>query len=167
MNRYPETIAAPPLQLGEIITARVHRAMPMGGWAEPQILGTGDLVVNTGRIFLAQRIGADVNSPMAHLAVGTNNAGPALANTLVTGEVSRKPLAVNSALVNNIYTAVATWGGSADSVTSLNLQEGGLFNHASSGEGTMFQRVIYSPVILANSDLLSLTLETNVGSNTI
>lgn len=168
MNRYPETIvAAPPLQIGERVTVRLERAMPLGGWAEPEEICVEDLVVNNGRIFLAQRIGLDINSPMAHMAVGTVATAPALANTTLTGEVDRKALAVNSALVNNVYTSVATWGGSADSVTSVDLQEGGLFNHASSGQGTMFQRVTFASVILANSDLLSLTLETNVGSNTI
>ena len=92
---------------------------------------------------------------------------PGLTDTTLTGEVNRKILSTNSAITNNIYTAVATWGGSADSITSVDLQEAGLFNSTLSAQGTMFQRVTFASVILANSDLLQVTLETNVGSNTI
>lgn len=156
------------LHIGEDITIEVYRPLVSGGYPQAgQKIDVEDLITNAGRIYLAQRIGADVNSPMAHMAVGTVSTAPALADTQVTGEVDRKALSTNTAQTNNIYTAVATWGGAADSVTSLDIQEAGLFNHANSGQGTMFQRVTFASVILANSDLLKLTLETNVGSNTI
>jgi hypothetical protein len=167
MTQRQETIVQPPLGIGENIKVDVIRGLPAGGFAEPQALEVDDLVVNNGRVFLAQRIGLDVNSPMGDMAVGTVATAPGLTDTQLTGEVDRKVLSTNSALVNNIYTAVATWGGSADSVTSLDLQEAGLFNSTLSGQGTMFQRVTFASVILANSDLLQVTLETNVGSNTI
>lgn len=156
------------VRLGETITVEIFRGRADGYAAEPdEVIDNEDLVVNAGRIYLAQRIGANVNSPMAHMAVGTVSTAPALANTTLTGEVARKALSTNSAQTDNIYTAVSTFGGDADSVTSLELVEAGIFNHASSGEGTMFQRVTFAAVTLADSDLFKITLQTNVGSNTI
>lgn len=168
MNKPLTTIAAsPPIMLKEEVYVRVHRHIPSGGYQIPKLVDAYDLIVNNGRVFLAQRIGANVNSPMAHMAVGSGSTATALANTALVSESARKALAVNSALTNNVYSAVSTFGGNADSVTSVVLQEAGLFNHASSGQGTMFQRVTYASVTLADSDLLSITLQTNVGSNTI
>jgi len=163
-----------PLTLQEIVRVELIKAMPEGGYADPAALDVDDLIVNNGRIFLARRIaGGDAQTPpgsaMAYMAVGTVSTAPTLVDSLLTGEVAggRKALAANSANVDNIYTAVCTWGGVADSVTSFDLVEAGIFNHASSGQGTMFQRVTFAAVTLADSDLLKITLETNVGSNTI
>jgi hypothetical protein len=131
-----------------------------------------DLIVNNGRIFIARRIaGGDTQtapgSAMAYMAVGTATTAAALTDTTLPGEIKRKALAVNSALTNNIYTAVATYGGAAESIQSIAITEAGVFNHANSGQGTMMQRVTFAAVTLADSDLFRITLETNVGSNTI
>jgi hypothetical protein len=159
------------LGLREIVKAELYRASAEGGWSDPHDLEVEDLIVNNGRIYIARRIaGGDTTtgaSAMAYMAVGTVSTAATLVDSLITGEVDRKALATNSAETANIYTAVATWGGAADSVTSLNIVEAGVFNHASSGEGTMLQRVTFAAVTLANSDLLKITLQTNVGSNTI
>ncbi len=126
-----------------------------------------DLIVGTGRIYIAKRMGpvssADVN-PLNWMAVGTVSTAPASGDTTLTGEVKRKALSVASVLATNIFTAVCTFGGAADSVSSLVIQEAGLFTSASSGLGTMVQRVTFGSVTLADSDLLKVQLETNVGS---
>jgi|SRR3990170_819926 len=131
-----------------------------------------DLIVNAGRIFLARRIaGGDSQTPpgsaMAYMAVGTATAAPALTDTTLPGEIKRKVLSTNSAITNNEYTAVATYGGFADTIQSIAITEAGVVNHANSGQGTMLQRVTFAAVTLANSDLLKVELITNVGSNTI
>lgn len=159
------------LTLREIVRAELFRALPEGGYAAPQSMEVTDLIVNNGRIYIARRIaGGDATtgaSAMAYMAVGTVSTAATLTDSTLTGEVDRKALATNSAQTNNIYTAVATWGGAADTVTSLQIVEAGIFNHANSGQGTMMQRVTFATVTLADSDLLKVTLETNVGSNTI
>lgn len=164
-----ETQVKNSLAIGETIRVSVERAAPSGGWAQPEDVQGHDLIVNPGRIYIAQRIsgGDTVASAMAHIAVGTVSTAAALTNSTVPGEVARKATAINSATTDNVWTAVATFGGNADSVTSLSLVEAGVFNHAASGNGTMMQRVTFASVVLADSDILSLTLETNVGSNTI
>lgn len=161
------------LLLKEIVKVDIFRGGKGFYSAEPdETPSVEDLIVNNGRIFLARRIAggdgqAAPGSAMAYMAVGTASTAAALTDTTLTGEVLRKALAVNSALTNNVYTAVNTFGGAADSITSLQIQEAGVFNHASSGQGTMFQRVTFATVTLADSDLLRVTLETVVGSNTI
>ena len=70
-------------------------------------------------------------------------------------------------LFRSVYTNITTFGGAADSITSVVLREAGIFNHAGSGNGTMFQRVTYAAVTLADSDLFSITMQTVVGSRTI
>ena len=164
-----KTVARNPLSIFDYAEINVHRARRDGSYYvdenERQIVE--DLITNNGRVFLAQRIGLDVNSPMAHMAVGTMTTAAALTDAIVSGEVARNALAVNSALTNNEYTATTTFAGDADSVTSVALTEAGLVNHATSGEGTLFQRVVFAAVTLAASDFLNITLKTNVGSNTI
>ena len=155
------------LGLKEVITVEVFRHRPEGGYyAKPELIQAEDLIVNTGRIHLAKRIvgGDTVSSAMAYMAIGSGSTAPALTQTTLVHEVARKAFASEST-TNNVWSAVNTFGGAADGVTSIQIVEAGIFNHASSGE--MFQRVTFAAVTLANSDLLKLTLQTNVGSNTI
>lgn len=151
------------LMLKETIEAKVIRA---DGSVEN--MAVQDLIVTAGRTYLAKRIagGDSVASAMAYMAVGTVTTAATLNNTTLSGEVGRKGLAVNSTVAgDNVYSAVATWGGAADSITSLALTEAAITNHASSGQGTMFQRITFAAVTLANSDFFHLTMNTNVGSS--
>lgn len=158
------------LGIGEILKGEIFRAKTSGYSQDAdETICMNDLITNLGRIYIAARMAsvadATVNSLMSHMAVGTVSTAAALANTLVTGEVARNALDISA--TSNIVSCVATFGGAADSVTSLSLVEAGIFNHATSGTGIMMQRVTFAAVVLANSDIFKLTLETNVGSNTI
>ncbi len=157
------------LSLKEIVRAEIYRAQPDGGYPEaPDELDVVDLITTAGRTYLAKRINAGdaVASGMAYMAIGINTAAPTLGDTLVGSECLRKALAIASTIAgNNVWTAVCTFGGAADAITSKELHEAGILNHASSGQGTLFQRVTFSTVTLADSDLLKITLETNVGSS--
>lgn len=153
------------LGLQEIVKAEIYRGLGEAGFAPPEEICVGDLITTAGRVWLAQRIAADVGSPMGWMAVGTVTTAAALGDTTLTGEIKRKALSTNSAITNNVYTAVMTIGGAADSVTSIAITEAGIFNNPNSGVGVMFQRVTFAAVTLANSDLLKITLETNVGSS--
>lgn len=157
------------LMLREIVRVGIRRAIETGGYMPEIECEGGDLIPNSGRIFLARRIsGFDTaNSPMRYMAIGTAVATPALGDTTLPGEIKRKASGVYSAQANNLYTNICTFGGAADSVQSIQIAEAGIFNHANSGFGTLFQRVTFPAVTLANSDILRLTLETLVGSNTI
>lgn len=160
-----ETIVKVPLRARW--TKEVYRARPEGGWHPPEIETLiPNLIVSNGMDYLASRIGSravGTNSTMSAIAVGTVSTAATLNQTAVTGEVDRK-LFGSTSLNGNIWILVNTWGGSADSVTSVNMQEAGVLNSAVSGAGVMFQRVVYASVVLANSDLLKLQIETTVGS---
>lgn len=161
-----QTLTGDALTLREIVSAHVYRAKPEGGYAEPAAVCVGDLIPTVGRTHIAQRMTGDdtVSSKMNYMAVGTGTTAGSLGSTNIGGEVKRKALAVYSA-TNNLVTAVATFGGAADTVTSLQIGNAALFNHANSGNGTMMQIVQFATVTLADSDLLSITLQTNVGSS--
>lgn len=166
MKDHRNAVSAEALGLQEIVRAEIYRGTG-GPYSEApdEEICVNDLIVTAGRTWLAKRIGLDTGSAMAYMAVGTTSTAAALGDTTLAGEVKRKALSTNSAITANVYTAVMTLGGSADSVSSIAITEAGLFNHASSGQGTMFQRVTFAAVTLANSDLLKITLETNVGSS--
>lgn len=169
MTKHIFTNASPDaLVLKEVVKAEVFRPLPGGGYPEEpsDVLCVGDLIVATGRAYLAQRIrsGDTVASAMNYMVVGTVTTAATLTDTLVTGEVLRKVLSYGSAS-NNVFSAVATFGGAADSLTGIALTEAGITNHAGSGMGTLYQRVTFSAWTPAASDLLKLTLQTNVGSS--
>jgi hypothetical protein len=166
MKDQRNAVSAEALGLQEIVKAEIYRGLG-GPYSETpdETICVNDLITTAGRTWLAKRIGLDTGSAMAYMAVGTVSTAAALGDTALSGEVKRKILSTNSAISANVYTAVMTLGGAADSVSSIAITEAGLFNHASSGQGTMFQRVTFASVTLAGSDLLKITLETNVGSS--
>ncbi len=161
------------LGLAEVVKAEVFRGHRGYYAKEPdESLAVTDLIVNTGRIYIAKRMSAGdtVASLMNYMAIGSGTAAAALTDGSTPGlygEIKRKALAVFSAQTNNIVTAVCTFGGTAETIQSIAITEAGLANHANSGQGDLMQRVTFASVTLANSDLLKLTLQTNVGSNTI
>jgi hypothetical protein len=157
------------LRLLEIVKAEIYRGKPDGYSAEPdESVEPVDLITTAGRVWLAKRIASDsaVVSAMAYMAIGSGSTAPALGDTTLVKEVKRKILSTNTtAAGDNVYTAVATFGGFADTIQSIAIVEAGILNHASSGNGTLFQRVTFASVTLADSDLLKITLQTNVGSS--
>lgn len=164
------------LMIKEVVTAHIYRGH-RGFYSErpDETVCVNDLIVTTGRQYIARRIaGGDAQtapgSAMAYMVIGSGATAPALTDGSTPGlygEILRKALSTNSAGITaaNIYTAVATFGGASDAVQSIAIQEAGIANHASSGQGTLLQRVTFSSVTLAASDLLKITLETNVGSS--
>ena len=157
------------LRLLEIVKAEIYRGKPEGYSESPdETVCVNDLITTAGRTWLARRIASDssVVSAMAYMAIGSGSTAPALGDTTLVREVKRKLLSTNSTIDNNnVYTAVATFGGFADTIQSIAIVEAGILNHANSGNGTLFQRVTFASVTLADSDLLRITLQTNVGSS--
>ena len=100
---------------------------------------------------------------MSATAVGTISTAATLTDATIAGEVARK-LFGSVSLNANTWIQVTTFGGGADSVTSVVLREAGTLNSVNSNVGEMFQRVVYAGVTLADSDFLKLQLETKVGS---
>src|SRR5437867_3969877 len=167
--RSDETVVGDPFAISGVVTVEVwHETDPSsraGHYDRPpdERAQYHNLVVTTGRQFLARRIAgnADQTAPgsiMAWMAVGTGTIAPALTDGTTPGlygEIKRKALSTNTAGLTavNIYTAVATYGGAAETIQSVAITESGIFNHVGSGQGTEFQRVTFASVTLADSDL--------------
>lgn len=165
MQQVIETAVAP-FPLHGRWTKTVWRTMPDLSvvMAEQEIVE--NLIVNNGMNYLAAYVGSQAvgtNSRMSYTAIGTVSTAASLTDSTLTGEIKRKAYDVTT-LNGNVWTVINTWGGSADSITSASIVEAGTFNHASSAQGVMFQRVTFSSVVLANSDFLSLQIDTTVGS---
>jgi len=147
-------------------TKEIYRARPEGGWYPPEISVVPNLIVNNGMDYLADRIGSRTtgsNSTMSVVCVGTVTTAATLTNASITGEVKRK-LFDSTSRNGNIWIYVNTFGGAADTITSVQIAEAGTLNSATSGTGVLFQRVVFATVVLADSDFLKLQVETTVGS---
>lgn len=175
MTKPPETFTVQDLPLvlfgqAKIELFRGHR----GYYPElpDEVFTVKNLVPNVGRTYIAKRMagGDAVASVMAYMALGSGTTAPALTDGSTPGlygEIKRKATAVYSAITNNVVTMVATFGGAAETIQSIAITEAGGFNHASSGQGTAAFRVTWAGNTLADSDLLKITHESNIGSSTI
>lgn len=102
------------------------------------------------------------------LLVGSASASPALTDSQSSfGEVSRKSM-ISQAQSREWFFGVATWGGAADSITSVTLNCGGLTIGTSSlATSFIMNRVNGLGVTLGNSDFLNLTVRVRVGSHDV
>lgn len=106
------------------------------------------------------------NTPaVAFIGIGTFAATSSLGSANF-GEVDRKAILALASSVEWIY-GVATWGGAADSITSVDIGAGALLNHTNSGSGYVFNIVTDLSTVLANSDFLHLTARIRVGSHAL
>ena len=110
-----------------------------------------NLVVQTGRDYIAQRLISDSDGPMTHMAVGTSNAAAALADTALGTELTRQAFDT-ATRVNNVTTFVTTY---APGAATGALTEAGIFN-ASSG-GIMLCRTEFNVVNKAADDTMVIT----------
>jgi hypothetical protein len=112
-----------------------------------------NLVVTTGKNFVASRMAGTSSSVMSHMAIGTDSTAASAGDTSLGSESAR--VALTSTTVNNndvVYVATFPAGtpSSAAAVT-----EAGIFN-ASSG-GTMLCHTVFSVINKGTSDSLSVT----------
>jgi len=124
-----------------------------------------NIVTADGLNNLANRAIADTGSKYGWLAIGTANYTPHI-NSQEILECSRKV----GAVVGNSFeliVVVATWGGSADSVSSNQLEMAGIANHQTSGSGHYLNVANGLSTVLANSDFLHLEVQVQVGSHAV
>lgn len=141
----------------------IYRADPAGGWRLPERRTLHNIVLSGGLDEMAALVAGDAASATQYLAVGTVTAAASLDSTNF-GEVARKSgHTVGSS--NEFIICAATYGGAADVITSVALETAAIGNHASSGQGVLFNAVTGVSATLANSDLLSLTCRIRIGSH--
>lgn len=110
-----------------------------------------NLVVQTGRDYIAQRLISDSDGPMTHMAVGTSNAAAALADTALGTELTRQAFDT-ATRVNNVTTFVTTY---APGAATGALTEAGIFNTSSGG--IMLCRTEFNVVNKAVDDTMVIT----------
>lgn len=112
---------------------------------------TKNLVVTTGKNFLASRAAGTAQAVMSHMAIGSGTVAPVAANTTLGTELGRVGL-TSSNVTNNTIQYVATFGAG---VGTGAVTEAGIFNAASAG--TMLNRTTFSVINKSASDTLTIT----------
>jgi hypothetical protein len=112
-----------------------------------------NLVVTTGKNFIAAKIVATINNPvsMTHMAIGTGAVSPAAGDQTLGTEGGRQ-LLTGSTINNNTITFTSSFpaGSGTGAVT-----EAGIFNASSSG--TMLCRTTFPAVNKASGDTIAIT----------
>jgi hypothetical protein len=112
-----------------------------------------NLVVTTGKNFIAAKLRAITNSPtsMTHMGIGTTSTTPSAGDTALLSQTGRVSLSGDTA-TNNYVTFTATFpAGTGDGA----IVEAGIFNAASGG--TMLARTTFPVVTKGSGDTLAIT----------
>jgi hypothetical protein len=110
-----------------------------------------NLVVTTGKEYVASRMKDATTTAMSHMAVGSGSTSPAAGDTALGSELDRQALASTTVSSNEI-TYVATFG-AGDGTGAIS--EAGLFNAASGGD--MLCRTTFGVVNKGASDSMTIT----------
>lgn len=125
-----------------------------------------NIVTRYGLNRLANRaVNATGTTPAYVIGVGTITAAASL-DSVNFGEVSRKA-AATATQSREFFALVATWAGASDSVTGVALDSVAILDHASSGQGIVFNIANGLGVTLQASDFLNLTGRIRVGSHNL
>ena len=110
-----------------------------------------NLVVTTGRNYIASRMTATSATAMSHMAVGTGTTGAVIGNTTLETELTRRALDSQST-VDNVSTYITTYPAG---IATGAITEAGIFNAASAG--TMLCRTVFGVVTKAVDDIMIIT----------
>ena len=110
-----------------------------------------NLVVDTGKAFVASRMKDDTATAMSHMAIGTSTTAASSSDTTLGSEADRQAL-TSTTVTDNDITYVATFG-AGDGTGAIT--EAGIFNAASSG--TLLCRTVFSVVNKGASDSMTIT----------
>jgi hypothetical protein len=118
-----------------------------------------NLVVTSGKTFIASRMAAASAAVMGWIGVGTGSASPVVGDTTLGTEVARVATTVSGGTAStNTVTYVSTFV--AGTGTGA-LQEAGIFNASSSG--TMLSRTTFPVVNKGAADEMTITWTITVG----
>lgn len=164
---FEQTLVLPLTGCGEITIYRNDPCWGVMRGRVEHIPPAKNLVTTVGMNFLAQWVSSYAigsNSQMAYMAIGTSTTVASINQTTLPGEVTRKAFSAVSVSANS-WTAVTTFGGGSDSIANVSIAEVGIFNHASSAQGIMYNRILVSSIFtLANSDIAALRVYSAIGS---
>jgi len=122
-----------------------------------EIRDVKNLVVASGKNYIANRMTSNANVIMSHMALGSGNVAPTTADTALGSEIARVTLD-STTLTGNTVTYVTTFGAGTGTGS---LTEAGIFNDPTAG--TMLCRTRFDVVNKANSDVVVITWNVVVG----
>lgn len=113
-----------------------------------------NLVVTTGKDYIASKMVATTNSPisMTHMGIGTGTGTPAAADSALGAAAGARQSLAGSVVSTNTITYTATF---AAGVGTGAVTEAGIFNALTSG--TMLCRTIFPVVNKAAGDTIAIT----------
>jgi hypothetical protein len=110
-----------------------------------------NLVVTTGKNFIASRMKDTTDAAMSHMGIGTGTTAAAAGDTALETQAGRVSLTSTTVTTNSVaYVATFPAGTGTGAIT-----EAGIFN-ASSG-GTMLCRTVFSVINKGAADTLGIT----------
>lgn len=112
-----------------------------------------NLVVTSGKNFVASRMAGTSAAVMSHMAIGTGTAAASAGNTGLGSEAARVALTSTTVNNNDVVYAATFSPGTPNSATSVT--EAGLFNASSSG--TMLCRTVFNVVNKQSTDTLTIS----------
>lgn len=116
-----------------------------------------NLVVASGKNYIANRMTSNANVIMSHMAIGSGNATPTTSDTTLGAEFERIALD-STTLTGNTITYVTTYSAG---VGTGSITEAAIFNDPSAG--TMLCRTRFDVVNKANTDIVVITWNVTVG----
>lgn len=159
-------------------TVDLDQCIPISGEVVARVVRDGrvvreivrkNIVVYQGLNRIAYRNANYGNTIAAYIGIGTQTAAHSLGTTQATiGELSRKA-AITITQSHEYFTAVATWGGSADGISGVAFDTGFLTDYPNSaaGSGIIYNAANGLGVTLQNSDFLNLTISIRCGSHNV
>jgi hypothetical protein len=112
-----------------------------------------NLVVFSGKSYIANRMTSNSSAIMSHLAVGTNTVAAANTDIILNAEISRVALTSATVSSNTItYVTIFNPGSGTGAIT-----EAGIFNSATANGGTMLCRTVFPVVNKESGDTLTIT----------
>lgn len=112
-----------------------------------------NLVVTSGKGYVASRMKDATTSVMSHMAIGTDSTAAAAGNTALGSESARVSL-TSTTVNNNDVVYVATFPAGTPSSAAV-ITEAAIFNASSSG--TMLCRTVFGSISKQTSDALTVT----------
>lgn len=113
-----------------------------------------NLVVTAGKGFITSRMASASAAVMGWIEVGTSGTAAAAGDTNLGSPSFRKATTVSGGTVstNTVQYVVSLAAGEG----TATLQEAGIFNQITTG-GTMLARTVFSPIVKAAGDTLTIT----------
>ena len=115
-----------------------------------------NLVVTSGKAFIASRMVGTGSAVMSHMAVGTSTTAPVAGQTALVSEIARAAIVSGASAANVVtYSAVFAAGVGTGAIT-----EAGILNAGAAG--TMLSRTVFSVVNKEADDSLTINWQITI-----